>query len=403
MAFVTAHTNRVGTWVESELREERIVGSHWDVDTRDQQPVDDLISSYAITTAVSRKPPTYKGDHKSNYDYWRGVNRVTKDIPYILHDHYVNPVDGQTSNYDYLRNEFISLRHTPFSASPVHPLTVENAWNESIVKALLSLQGKSAELGNDLGELKTTVEALASDVMKAANFIRHMKKGRWRKAADDLGLTLRAFNHDRGKTLANYWLSYSYGWKPLAQSMYDIQSSLAEEVARRSRLIEGHGTARVNGHVEFPYNDFEETGDWAASCKTTLKASISDNSLRLISKFGLTNPAAVAWELVPFSFVVDWFIPVGNTLQAMTAAQGLTFVGGWTNQLILEEVNIKHKFGYMTPWTDCVDAGHYQERSVGFRRDVHSDFPGTKFYADLTPYSSPRALNALALVRQLTK
>jgi hypothetical protein len=29
---------------------------------------------------------------------------------------------------------------------------------------------------------------------------------------------------------------------------------------------------------------------------------------------GLTNPAVVAWELVPFSFVVDWFVNVSEFL-----------------------------------------------------------------------------------------
>lgn len=402
MAFVNAHTNQVGTHILSDWRIERSDGSVFDVDVDGQVPYHHVDSSYSITIASSRKPPIYKGDRKTNYDYWRGINRVIQDVPYILHDHWVNPIDGKTSNYDITRNEYISLRHTPFSASPVHAPMVENAYQESIVKALLSLKGQAAEMGNNLGELKTTVEALASDVMKAANFIRHMKKGRFRKAADDLGLTLRAFNHDRGKTLANYWLSYSYGWKPLAQSMYDLQSSLAEEMRRKVRLIEATGTTAVGGEVQFPYNDFLEHGIWKAFCKTVLKASISEETLYIISKLGLTNPISVAWELTPFSFVVDWFVPVGNTLDALTSHQGLEFVGGWTNQVILEQVDISHKLGKMTDWTDCIDGGQYIERGTGFRRDVHSGFPVPRFYADLTPYSTPRALNALALVRQLT-
>jgi len=402
MPFVTAHTNLVGTHLLSDWREERTTGTTFDVDVDGQVPVNRVDRSESVTVASSRKPPTYKGDRKTNYDYWRGINRVIQDVPYVLHDHWINPIDGKTSNYDLYRTEYISLRHTPFSASPVNPKRVENAYQESIVKALNSLKGQAADMGNNLGELKTTVEALASDVMKAANFIRHMKKGRWRKAADDLGLTLRAFNHDRGKTLANYWLAYSYGWKPLAQSMYDLQSALGEEWRRRTHLIEATGTTMVDGHVEFPYNDFYEQGDYKAFCRTTLKASISNRDLYIISKLGLTNPISVAWELVPFSFVVDWFVPVGNTLSALTATMGLEFVGGWTNQVILEEVNIRAITGYRTPWTDCTDAGAYKERSVGFRRDVHSGFPVPRFYADLTPYSTPRALNALALVRQLT-
>lgn len=33
------------------------------------------------------------------------------------------------------------------------------------------------------------------------------------------------------------------------------------------------------------------------------------------------------WELVPFSFVVDWFLPVGDFLQSFSQLQGLAVDG----------------------------------------------------------------------------
>jgi len=38
----------------------------------------------------------------------------------------------------------------------------------------------------------------------------------------------------------------------------------------------------------------------------------------------LTNPALVAWELVPFSFVADWFVPIGSWLTAIAPLIGIT-------------------------------------------------------------------------------
>jgi hypothetical protein len=35
-----------------------------------------------------------------------------------------------------------------------------------------------------------------------------------------------------------------------------------------------------------------------------------------INGLGLNNPVGIAWELIPFSFVVDWFVPVGKWLTA---------------------------------------------------------------------------------------
>lgn len=39
---------------------------------------------------------------------------------------------------------------------------------------------------------------------------------------------------------------------------------------------------------------------------------------------GLQDPLSVAWELLPYSFVLDWFIPVGNYLQARALPQAIS-------------------------------------------------------------------------------
>jgi hypothetical protein len=331
---------------------------------------------------------------------------VIEDRPYLLHDHYINPVDGLTSNYDITRNEFISSRHTPFSAdaSSINGghSKIDNAWEESITKALNSIKGETASLGNSLGELKTTVDSFAASGLRGFNFIKAMKKGRWRQAGDILGLSRKEFTANRGNALADYWLAYSYGWAPLAGEMFALQRTFAEATHRTSRSVEGNGTSIVSDDVEFPYNDFIEKGSFAARVRTTLKAELTNPYLALINDLGLTNPLSVAWELVPFSFVVDWFLPVGNTLEAMTAGLGLEWKGGYISKSIRKAIHITHKEGRMTDWTDCVDPGSYRERSSEFQRVALTGFPYARFYADMTPYSTPRAVNALALIRKFT-
>ncbi len=48
---------------------------------------------------------------------------------------------------------------------------------------------------------------------------------------------------------------------------------------------------------------------------------------------GLTDPSSVLWELTPWSFVIDWFIPIGNYLNARGLAQATTgtYVYSWTS------------------------------------------------------------------------
>jgi hypothetical protein len=49
---------------------------------------------------------------------------------------------------------------------------------------------------------------------------------------------------------------------------------------------------------------------------------LTNPNLGLASRMGLVNPLSIAWEVVPFSFVVDWFLPVGNFLENLTSLAG---------------------------------------------------------------------------------
>ena len=46
-------------------------------------------------------------------------------------------------------------------------------------------------------------------------------------------------------------------------------------------------------------------------------------------QLGIDNPLEVVWELIPLSFVADWFIPVGEFLRSLTATNGLVFHSGY--------------------------------------------------------------------------
>jgi hypothetical protein len=404
--FVSAFTNAVGNHTLHDWRVERTDGMVWDVNSGTVVPYHNVDASYSIPVAHSRKPPHFHGDKRTAYDYWRGVQSVVDDTPYILRFHWHNPSGSYVSYYDTQANEYISKRHGPFNYDPVYVSDghrIENGMSEAITKALLSLRGKySSDLASSIGELQPTVESLAKTVTRGGNFIRHMRRGRWREAAYDLGISPKAFNNNRGRALADYWLSYSYGWKPLAQTMYDLSDTVCEHVNRISNYVEGNGTVILNGDDEFPYNNWEVIGSWAARIKVVLKATMTNPQLVLISETGLTNPVSVAWELVPFSFVVDWFVPVGNTLSALSAPFGLSWHGGYISKTIHKAVSIRHKTGYITPWVDCLHPGSYKERMSEFQRIALTGFPYPQFYADESPFSSPRVANALALVRTLT-
>jgi hypothetical protein len=62
--------------------------------------------------------------------------------------------------------------------------------------------------------------------------------------------------------------------------------------------------------------------------KFTLYYAVPNEFLKTLSEGGITNPALVAWELLPWSFVVDWFLPIGNFISSWDAVAGLQYQKG---------------------------------------------------------------------------
>jgi hypothetical protein len=89
-----------------------------------------------------------------------------------------------------------------------------------------------------------------------------------------------------------------------------------------------------------PYIACKETVVQRESCKGVWK--FKPTNLNSWGSFGLLNPAAVAWELLPFSFVVDWFLPVGRYLEGLDVPMRFDHLGGtigYRRQVLTEREN----------------------------------------------------------------
>jgi len=154
----------------------------------------------------------------------------------------------------------------------------------------------------------------------------------------------------------------------------------------------------------FQHGGRQWNGTNNGSARTTLLATIARDELVNLARWGLINPATVVWELVPFSFVVDWFAPVGNTLDALTSGVGLESNGGWTSVQTgydLSAYQLETEKQNPDTYTIVTESGGYSEEYFAFDRIAYTAFPRATFYADSTPLSPLRAANALALMKQL--
>jgi hypothetical protein len=111
---------------------------------------------------------------------------------------------------------------------------------------------------------------------------------------------------------------------------------------------------------------------------------------------GLLNPATVAWELVPYSFIADWFVPVGDYLTGLTADCGLVFKGGSVTSGTV--CHVETEFLSATNVFNWRGASA-RRQSMNWTRTVFQSTPLPSLYLDPDPLSWKRWLDVFALVR----
>jgi len=390
---IMAFTNEVGVHLKREPRFEYQRGKYYDNDD-----VNELISAFDVSVEESRKPTATQSDHHRPTDYGRTVNRVTIDEPakkrrYVENDHQVI-IDLEE---DYYISQDIVIG-TAIDPDPGY----QNAFDRSVATALNRINSADAGVGADLGQTRKTIDEFAELSHKFAQALLAMKRGNIKAAYNALlGLTGHRANKSALKGLSDLWLAYIYGIKPLMSDLYQLGEAVGHRLSKPPQL-----KATASDFSNWTNVGSGANYNWKQSAnnsfRTELFAIVVNPNLRLATEAGLTNPVDIAWELLPWSFVVDWFIPVGNVLTACTAGCGLQSNGGWTTVQHYAEIDMFHNITFTGYGYGFTEPGHYREINYQFVRVCYTDFPMPHFYANVHPYSTVRALNALALVSQLT-
>lgn len=152
-----------------------------------------------------------------------------------------------------------------------------------------------------------------------------------------------------GKDLASAWLSGRYGWRILYFDMVEI-SGLIKNIneKRRNRYVQksgnsfsGSSTSTVLGYSDANQQwDYKCTTSWDLSVRGVVAADVSIPTMSF-------NVDSTAWELIPYSFVVDWFVGVGTWLNAMSTIKSAssTFASGGFLVTMKREVTLENFSG----------------------------------------------------------
>lgn len=179
-----------------------------------------------------------------------------------------------------------------------------------------------------LAEGREALNLIASSATKIAKSIMFARKGNFNEAMAALAGSRSLKTGRRIKqrdVAASNWLEVQYGWTPLLKDAESgaqflgtvLNAPLTWEVRARKKFV--HGVTNPAG----AYTSFPSA---VAITKGQIIATLTE--VDKIALAGLYDPLSVIWEKTPYSFVVDWFLPIGQYLSARGLIQSIkgTFV-----------------------------------------------------------------------------
>jgi len=295
-------------------------------------------------------------------------------------------VGGETSGTHHLANFDGTFDFTD-------PVWSSDLINRASVQAALKMAGNKAHLGTALAESKDAIRLLSSSTLSIFRAVLAAKSGNFIGAAKALGISWKGIRN--GKELSKRWLELQYGWLPLISDVHDVYRLTQSTLVDKAYLLKSQSTTREVRRV-----DEERSGGFITTFvisefhKVVFWARVKDSRLRTAAQLDLVNPLSIAWEVVPFSFIIDWFVPVGNVLEASSSFDGLDPIGGSLSSVMDGKSNTEHDtYGGLV----LVDKYCFRRVPWGFDPSEY------RFYRTKSPFSSRRSANALALWRLLVK
>jgi len=199
---------------------------------------------------------------------------------------------------------------------------------------------KKVNLAQNLAEGLQTVNLIADISKRVGTSILALKKGNIYSAVTNL------FPKNR-KQLANDFLAYRYGISPLLQDIGGAVEHLADYILHNvPGKSNGHAKKKFvrleTNIVDIDHKRFTIITRYETNVriKYATEFRLKDELLRQATQLGFTDPATVTWELVPFSFVVDWFLPIGDFLQSLTSIEGLELGESYKTVFIKQSVTV---------------------------------------------------------------
>lgn len=257
----------------------------------------------------------------------------------------------------------------------------------------------SLDLGVTLAEAHTTSRMFRTTAA-VLNHARQFRRGAF--SFSGVGTT---------KDVADGWLQWQYGWKPLMNDVFRVADESIRIVINRIKKVE----ARVTWPIQVDdtpsrtiYNVpgvVKRSGSGRQSCTIACHLTVPDFDL---ARWSSLNPVSLGWELIPYSFVVDWFVDVGSYLRNLETAllYSQRFRSGYISELFAYTgTEVSSRREYTTGQVRFIidDGASAKIKETRFQRTKLTSYPVPHKPTMKVDLNSYRMFSAAALLRQLLK
>jgi len=252
-------------------------------------------------------------------------------------------------------------------------------------KLRLAIKDQNVNLAQSMAEYHQLQSMFVKNATTVYRFMRWLKRGKGNNPFSGKARLRKPTPLE----IPNRYLEFQFGIKPLIS---DLEGSIEEfeKAAQRPHYrqfsISAKARAKKERHGILSLDGRKLEAEDEDQVVIKVKAIVLGESFSA-QRLGFTNPAALAWELLPYSFVIDYFVGVGNWLQGFDALIGIQQCYG----------TVTRKSKYIS--TSNL-GGRYTQKTYG--RSVFLSLPGSRAYPKWNPsLGYTRVANILALFAQL--
>jgi hypothetical protein len=271
---------------------------------------------------MSTEPERGAGDRISSLTF---VRTVSGSRPY---DEYTDDL-FTGSSYEGVPSSPYSFLSNGNDAERYFPGVPQWVINQASSNLLDNLLGHKASLAVSLAEGGESVNLLVDTFKLTGRVVMAIL----RKRPNEVVKILK--DHGDGsiaRSIAKGTLAYNLGFRPLYGELSTLRENILTSLEQTPPVINGIGRFKTDVPIDsrYKYNHWWSTHTGNHFYEVVYRATLSPtpsyaHGLRTL---GGVNPLSIAWELTPLSFVIDWFVGIGDFIAQLGSHVDLDFQYG---------------------------------------------------------------------------